>query len=1174
MTWLDQPDWDSLAVALLHTLWQGALMAVVLALYLAFTPTARGNRRYLASVVVLGLVLLGGFVTWSALDYSRGARAPMSSQGDSAGLGQDRQLERNEARMSPEPVGAFENEATIERGVPGSSKAQVRSFDHGKWVLRFWLAGMALMLVRLGFQLKGAEAVGSRSRPAGAESVQTLFDELRDGMGLTRRAQLRIAEGLSTPVAMGVIWPLVILPTWLLTGTPPAMLRAILAHELAHVRRHDYLVNLGQLLIETVLFFNPAVWWISRQIRIEREACCDAEAARITGNQTEYAQALADFAAGAVESGAWPRAALAFGDRKSTGGLLDRIRRLVEPGYASRMRLPLRGLMVFLLTGAIALAALQQGTRLVVEAGGSLLTPKERIAKIEQIQESHAISNQEEKLRASLREAPDARVSVSGKVVIEGREGEIPEVSKFYYRAKLLGGGYLGVGSINKGVFREKLRPGSIYLTVNSSRFAPAIIGPFIGKPGGVLENLVIPLNEGFKTRFEIKDDQGRPIAGARISGDYLFGASISIVRRESDEHGAMELAHSAKGQLQLRIWADGFQHETKTFQLDSEATHSWALLPGVPTTLRVLSKEDGRPISGARICVVAASRTPENVQFGIRSGPQVAVSNDSGNAVVRQFRVDTIYIVIVDSAGHQPAFLGGIRAGAEGLEVKLSPALSVTGSIVGDLSKLRKRRFKGRAEPVPYVHYQQNPAEFGDNNFANSGFTGVDIHDGNATFEITNLWEGTVKISTGAYRRNFPLTASVTEAVIDLDAVTPKSAEEERAELAGLPRREVEIRLVAPPGHPAPRGKLSVHFGVESPGGSQMLQGWQGWHEVEIKDGVVKFAVPVGGFFGCAAGGVAGYWMPEINRDNVGASDQPLVVEATCLPAGAIYGTISETDGSPARGILIALVEVERAPGRPSGDLGLAIKNLAFGNDITERFMAGPLPIGGRYMIVASRGVTFVASQEILISEEKPIQEIRMKLLEGVDVVGELVDSAGRPLVGMSLSLYGNLHPSHGIGPGDLFTDRRGRFRFEGVNPDPRASYKINVGRIPGYQSASVAFTPGGKPVKIRLEKGHQVRGQILDAKTGWPVPGAVVYLIPKPRNRNLQGWIDADRETDENGRCLFSVLDDGEYSVSVHSATLVNEAGIVVRGGQAEEVAIRVNLSESSPLKPLKPE
>jgi beta-lactamase regulating signal transducer with metallopeptidase domain len=566
MTWLDQPDWDSLAVALLHTLWQGALMAVVLALYLAFTPTARGNRRYLASVVVLGLVLLGGFVTWSALDYSRGARAPMSSQGDSAGLGQDRQLERNEARMSPEPVGAFENEATIERGVPGSSKAQVRSFDHGKWVLRFWLAGMALMLVRLGFQLKGAEAVGGRSRSAGAESVQTLFDELRDGMGLTRRAQLRIAEGLSTPVAMGVIWPLVILPTWLLTGTPPAMLRAILAHELAHVRRHDYLVNLGQLLIETVLFFNPAVWWISRQIRIEREACCDAEAARITGNQTEYAQALADFASGAVESGAWPRAALAFGDRKSTGGLLDRIRRLVEPGYASRMRLPLRGLVVFILIGGIALAVLAQGTKLAVEAGNRLavqvgvkpLPPQERIAKIDKIRESHSAVEPEAAFDPGLFDDPDAEATVSGRIIVEGGEGETPENISVTARSGSSGRSTSVKAILEDGAFGVTIRPGGVVLSVSSSNYAPAVVGPFRAEAGATLDNLVIPLNKGFKTRLMIQDEQGRPIDGSRITSSTFFYRSSRIITSiggsQTIEPGVLEFPHCERGKLMLNI--------------------------------------------------------------------------------------------------------------------------------------------------------------------------------------------------------------------------------------------------------------------------------------------------------------------------------------------------------------------------------------------------------------------------------------------------------------------------------------------------------------------------------------------------------------------------------------------------------------------------------------------
>jgi D-alanyl-D-alanine endopeptidase (penicillin-binding protein 7) len=135
------------------------------------------------------------------------------------------------------------------------------------------------------------------SRPANGREVCGVFQELHSVMRLSRRVRLRIADGLLSPVAMGVVWPVVILPTWLLTGAPPDLLRAILAHELAHIRRHDYLVNLFQLLVETALFFNPAIWWISRQIRIEREACCDLAASWECGDKFEYAEAMADYAA-------------------------------------------------------------------------------------------------------------------------------------------------------------------------------------------------------------------------------------------------------------------------------------------------------------------------------------------------------------------------------------------------------------------------------------------------------------------------------------------------------------------------------------------------------------------------------------------------------------------------------------------------------------------------------------------------------------------------------------------------------------------------------------------------------------------------------------------------------------------------------------------------------------
>ena len=85
-----------------------------------------------------------------------------------------------------------------------------------------------------------------------------------------------------------------LLPMSALAGLSPLQVEAILAHELAHIRRHDYLVNLLQTLLETLLFYHPAVWWLSRQIRIEREHCCDDLAVSLCGDPVVYARALAD----------------------------------------------------------------------------------------------------------------------------------------------------------------------------------------------------------------------------------------------------------------------------------------------------------------------------------------------------------------------------------------------------------------------------------------------------------------------------------------------------------------------------------------------------------------------------------------------------------------------------------------------------------------------------------------------------------------------------------------------------------------------------------------------------------------------------------------------------------------------------------------------------------------
>src|SRR5205085_6589248 len=99
---------------------------------------------------------------------------------------------------------------------------------------------------------------------------------------------------VEVPTAIGFMKPVILLPASTLTGLAPAQIEAILAHELAHIRRHDYFVNLLQSVIETLLFYHPAVWWVSRRVREERELCCDDLAVRASGDAIAYARALSE----------------------------------------------------------------------------------------------------------------------------------------------------------------------------------------------------------------------------------------------------------------------------------------------------------------------------------------------------------------------------------------------------------------------------------------------------------------------------------------------------------------------------------------------------------------------------------------------------------------------------------------------------------------------------------------------------------------------------------------------------------------------------------------------------------------------------------------------------------------------------------------------------------------
>jgi D-alanyl-D-alanine endopeptidase (penicillin-binding protein 7) len=181
---------------------------------------------------------------------------------------------------------------------------------------------------------------------------QARLDQLARRLGVARAVRLRVVDGLASPVTAGWWRPVVLVPASLVSGMSPDLLEALLAHEMAHVRRFDYLVNLGQNVVETLLFYHPAVWWISHRIRVEREQIADDIAARALGEPRRLARALSELERFQFSTHHLAQAA-------NGGDLMSRIKRLVRPDTQAlnwKAAIPVLGLAT-LCMGMVANAA-------------------------------------------------------------------------------------------------------------------------------------------------------------------------------------------------------------------------------------------------------------------------------------------------------------------------------------------------------------------------------------------------------------------------------------------------------------------------------------------------------------------------------------------------------------------------------------------------------------------------------------------------------------------------------------------------------------------------------------------------------------------------------------------------------------------------------------------------
>ena len=294
---------------LVHSLWQGMVLIALLSLILGLVPSLSSRVRYLMSLGFLLLLTIWFGVTLASEYHSKLA-------------GDDWQME-----LIFSEGGTLVHERIIHTNeLPWFQSLTAFLEPAIAWLPLFWFVGTILFSLRW----LGGYFYLQRIRTQDVRILnyewQSRLNKLAQKMGVSQTLLLKESSRINSPMVIGHMKPVILVPLGLLTGIAPAHIEAILAHEIAHIQRYDFLVNLIQSTLEMVFFYHPAYWWLSARISDERENCCDDIAVEVCGDAVTYARALAEVEAQKQESFAL---AMQLQGRKNY--LTYRIKRIVMP---------------------------------------------------------------------------------------------------------------------------------------------------------------------------------------------------------------------------------------------------------------------------------------------------------------------------------------------------------------------------------------------------------------------------------------------------------------------------------------------------------------------------------------------------------------------------------------------------------------------------------------------------------------------------------------------------------------------------------------------------------------------------------------------------------------------------------------------------------------------------
>ncbi len=604
---------ERLGWCLVHSVWQLAAVGLIAAIVLRGLRRGSAQARYLAACGALAAMTV--LPAWTFATIRIPSDAELKASVAASPWTPDGRSKASESPPAPEDPRQLPGDDPSVVSLGDSRRPSAETWDETfrPWLPRLvvvWgvvVFGLSLRLVGGWLCIQWLVRHRTRSAP---ERWIGILHRLKGRLGMRSAVRLLESARVHVPMAVGWLRPAILLPVTILTELPSDQLEAILAHELAHIRRYDYLVNLIQSVVETLLFYHPAVWWISGRIRVEREHCCDDWAVEACGDRVLYARALA--ALEEQRGSGWRLAASA-----RDGSLLGRVRRLLGvPAPAERSASGLAGTLamavVVLFTLTLFLAPTTNQAEAAVEDAqaitGVVITPDDTLVA-----------------GADVWLVANSLADRKGLTLAKGRTDEEGRFRLASDRLKMRPSSWVGV-------WIHKPGQGVAWL---ESRDPASLVGRGWERP------LRLTLGVPATSTFRVNDPQGKPVAGARVAVIFLKPIAIYMpddlsdrLSVQTDASGLASLGVGPAGLIRLmRVTTELYGVQNYQDHEGFPAGATLALQSVVPLEGRVTAAD---PAAVKRL-KVHVTCTPEKRLRGKNWGEAEALTDDEGHFSVAQ---------------------------------------------------------------------------------------------------------------------------------------------------------------------------------------------------------------------------------------------------------------------------------------------------------------------------------------------------------------------------------------------------------------------------------------------------------------------------------------------------------------------------------------------------------